>query len=80
MEAISLRWRGIYTPSSRCSYKDDVQSMAWGVLFDFHTGRRQDVKSQMASSSDACLTGGTTIHIILDRAMYDGMLLTAAVS
>ena len=47
MEAISRRWRGIYTPSSRCSYGDDVASMAWddvasmawGVRNDFHTGR-----------------------------------------
>ena len=31
MEATSRRWRGIYTPSSRCSYGDDVASMAWGV-------------------------------------------------
>jgi hypothetical protein len=31
MEATSRRWRGIYTPSSRCSYGDDVASMAWGA-------------------------------------------------
>ena len=31
MEATSRRWRGIYTLSSRCSYGDDVASMAWGV-------------------------------------------------
>ena len=31
MEATSRRWRGIYAPSSRCSYGDDVASMLWGV-------------------------------------------------
>ena len=31
MEATSRRWCGIYTPSSRCSYGDDVASMALGV-------------------------------------------------
>ena len=31
MEATSRRWRGSYTPSSRCSYGDDVASMALGV-------------------------------------------------
>ena len=42
--------------------------------------RRHDVKSQMASSSDACLTGGTTIHIMLDRRDVGRDELTAAVS
>jgi hypothetical protein len=27
----SRRWRRLSTPSSRCSYGDDVASMAWGV-------------------------------------------------
>ena len=31
MEATSRRWRGIYTPSSRCSSGADVASMASGV-------------------------------------------------
>ena len=31
MEATSRRWRGIYTPSSRCGYGDDVALMAWGA-------------------------------------------------
>ena len=31
METTSHRWRGIYTPSSRCSYGDEVASMVWGV-------------------------------------------------
>ena len=31
MEATSRRWRGSSTPSSRCSYEDDVASIAWGV-------------------------------------------------
>ena len=42
MEATSRRWRGIYTPSSRRSYGDDVASMGAGrPKFHFHTGGGQ---------------------------------------
>ena len=41
---------------------------------------RHELKSQIAPSSDSCLTGGTRIHIIVLRARYEGMLLTAALS
>ena len=54
MEAISRRWLGIYTSSSRCSYGDDVASMAWGVRNDFHTGRwRTRASSSRRSWSSA---------------------------
>ena len=46
METTSHRWRGIYTPSSRCSYGDDVASMGVGrPKFDFHTGSTRTLKS-----------------------------------
>ena len=59
MEAISRRWRGIYTPSSRCSYEDDVASMAWGV--------RNFIFTQVGELYDCFTARGATVVGFTDQ-------------